>query len=553
MTSIDTDIRERLTAAAKRAGLDVETAGSAEIVWSEDKTRGDLATNLALAMAGKTKSKPRDIAAALIQHFETDPLKFDKIEIAGPGFINFTLSLQFWREALAGILDQNENYGRHETGKGKSVQVEFVSANPTGPLTIGHGRQAVLGDVIARLYERIGYRVVREYYFNNAGRQMRVLGESVRLRYLEQAGQTVEFPEDHYQGEYIKDIASAVAAEKGIDPKIGEDLRLFQQAAETTIFKDIQKTLKRLGIVFDVYFNENSLYETGQIDAVLAELRSRDLAYDHEGAVWFRASRFGLEDRVIVKSTGEPTYRLPDIAYHVDKMRRGFDLVIDIFGADHIATYPDVMAGLKALGYDPSKIRVLIHQFVTLTEGKEKIKMSTRKANFVTLDELMDEVGEDVTRYFFINRTMSSHLNFDLTLAKTQSDENPVYYVQYAHARISSILRFAEREEFDMSKPADFSLLTDPREIDLIRSLVLFPQTVLTSALEFEPHRITACLEEIATVYHRFQHAGKVEEGMRVVTKNAPLTAARLALCRAARIVLANGLSILGVSRPEAM
>jgi arginyl-tRNA synthetase len=234
-------------------------------------------------------------------------------------------------------------------------------------------------------------------------------------------------------------------------------------------------------------------------------------------------------------------------------MRRGFDLVIDIFGADHIATYPDVMAGLKALGYDPSKIRVLIHQFVTLTEGKEKIKMSTRKANFVTLDELMDEVGEDVTRYFFINRTMSSHLNFDLTLAKTQSDENPVYYVQYAHARISSILRFAEREGFDMSKPADFSLLTDPREIDLIRSLVSFPQTVLTSALEFEPHRITACLEEIATVYHRFQHAGKVDEGMRVVTKNAPLTAARLALCRAARIVLANGLSILGVSKPESM
>ncbi len=547
-------IKERIEQAIQKIGFADKKAVSVELMFGKQKGHGDITTNVAFNLASKVKKNPREIAQLLVDTMELDKEWIQKVEVGGAGFINFTLSFNYLYKTLQKILEQDKHYGFSNWGDGKKTQVEFVSANPTGPLTIGHGRQAVIGDTIARLLTATGHKVTREYYFNDAGRQMRVLGDSVRLRYKELLGETVNFPKDYYQGEYIRDIAQKALYEKGDSLKDSEDVAYFQELAKKVIFEDIEKTLGRLGIVFDVYYNEKSLYETGKIDAVIKELKEKDLAYDKDGALWFRATRFGLDqDRVIVKSTGEPTYRLPDIAYHRDKLERGFDLIIDIFGADHIATYPDVLAGLKALGYDTSKIKVLIHQFVTLTEGKEKIKMSTRKANFVTLDELIDEVGEDVTRYFFLNRSMSSHLNFDLSLAKTQSEENPVYYVQYAHARICSILRHAEKEGINPESEADFSLLTAPEEIDLIKILLLYPYVVEKAAHDFEPHQIPLYLEEVATIYHRFQHAGKRDDKLRVVTENVPLSLARLALCRAARIVLANGLSLLGISKPERM
>ena len=540
--------------AAVKAGYDPGVLPSVLVSWSSQREHGDVTTNAPLTWAPHVKKKPREVAESIVDAMVHDPDLVARVEVAGPGFINFTLSDRLLYRVLKEILDEGEAYGRSDLGRGKKTQVEFVSANPTGPLTIGHGRQAVLGDTIARILEATGHDVTREYYFNDAGRQMRVLGDSVRLRYLALLGDSITFPDDYYQGAYIKEIARKAVDAKDDSLKGSDEIDYFRDLAEKMIFEDIEQTVARLGITFDVYYNEKSLYETGKIDAVIQELREKDLAYDKDGAVWFRTSRFGQDqDRVIVKSTGEPTYRLPDIAYHKDKMDRGFDLVVDIFGADHVATYPDVLAGLEALGYDASKVRVLIHQFVTLMEGKEKVKMSTRKANFVTLDELMDEVGEDVTRYFFLNRSMYSHLNFDLSLAKTQSEENPVYYVQYAHARICSILRHAEKEGIDPDSGFDPSLLKAPEELDLIKLLMVYPDVVQQAATTLEPHPLPAYLEEVAAVYHRFQHAGKRDDALRVVTDNVPLTLARLALCRAVRIVLANGLSLMGISQPEKM
>ena len=527
-----------------------------DISVPKQKGHGDLTTNIAMVLASKAKMKPRELAQALIEHLHLDAQIVSHVEVAGPGFINFTLNHRLLHEGLLEIIKFGDQYGSADWGHQIKTQVEFVSANPTGPLTIGHGRQAVLGDTIARLLKVTGHDVAREYYFNDAGRQMRILGDSVRYRYLELLGEPVQFPDDYYQGEYIRDIARSILEEKGqtLKEQTVDDTSHFRDVAESMIFQDINATLERMHIYFDVYYNEKSLYETGKIDQVIRELREKELAYDSEGAVWLKATALNLDqDRVIVKSSGEPTYRLPDIAYHKDKLDRGFDLIIDIFGADHIATYPDVLAGLKALGYDDSKVKVLIHQFVTLTEGKEKIKMSTRKANFVTLDELMDEVGVDVTRYFFLNRSMSSHLNFDLTLAKTQSDENPVYYVQYAHARICSILRHARDRGYNPEKRGDAALLKTDEEIDLIKILLDFPRIIAEAARQYEPHRIPAYLEHLATVYHRFQHAGKVDDSLRVVSDNEALTQARLMLCQATKIVLANGLELLGISHPEKM
>lgn len=553
--NIESVLKEALTNAALKLGVAKEDMPKIEIGKPKQKEHGDYSNNLAMILASKLKKNPRQIAQDLVDQLELDNKLVSRVDIAGPGFINFALNNDYFYAGLQDIIKAGEAYGRSEWGKGKRTQVEFVSANPTGPLTIGHGRQAVLGDTVSRLLEATGHDVVREYYFNDAGRQMRVLGDSVRLRYLEALGEEQEFPEDYYQGGYIRDIADKAVEEKGDSLKDADaEEDYFKNLAEQEIFDLIKTTVGRLGIVFDVFFNEKSLYETGKIDAVIQALRDKDLAYDADGAVWFRTTKFGMEqDRVIVKSTGEPTYRLPDIAYHKEKMDRGFDLVIDLFGADHIATYPDVLAGMKALGYDSDKVKVLIHQFVTLTEGKEKIKMSTRKANFVTLDELMDEVGVDVTRYFFLNRSMSSHLNFDLTLAKTESDENPVYYVQYAHARICSILRKAEDAGYSLSAEADLTLLQTEEELDLIKVLQQFPQIVSDAARQFEPHRIPTYLEELAPIYHRFQHAGKQDESLRVLSSDADTTQARLALCQATRLVLANGLRILGISTPERM
>jgi arginyl-tRNA synthetase len=374
-----------------------------------------------------------------------------------------------------------------------------------------------------------------------------VLGDSVRLRYLELLGDPVEFPDDYYQGNYIRDIARHLKDEKGDALRNEPAEGRFKEQAEREIFADIRKTLQSLGIVFSTYYNENSLYEAGKVTAVVDALRAKNLVYEQDGAVWFRASQLGGDkDKVIVKSSGEPTYRLPDIAYHIEKFRRGFDLMIDVFGADHVATYPDVLAALTALDFDASHVRVLIHQFVTILQEGEVVKMSTRKANFITLDELIGDVGADVVRYFFIMRTIASHLNFDLGLARQHSDENPVYYLQYAHARIASILRNAEASAGTRG-PADVRLLRHAAELDLIKELLSFPEMVESCAATHEPHRLADYLQNVATAFHKFYHE------CRVISEDAPLTAARLELCRGVRQVLRNGFAILGISAPEQM
>ncbi|HUI10342.1 MAG TPA: arginine--tRNA ligase [Bacteroidota bacterium] len=540
-------LRERLAAALAAVGT--TEPGPVSFEKPRQAGHGDLTTNIAMIIAKRTGARGRELAAAIAGKLEIDPALVARVDVAGPGFLNFTFSERYYLRQLQELIRAGASFGHSTVGAGKKVQVEFVSANPTGPLTVGHGRGAVFGDTVARMLEWTGHGVEREYYFNNAGRQMRILGDSVRLRYLELLGEGGEFPGDYYQGEYIRDIARHLLEAHGDGLRAEPATGRFKEQAESEIFADIRKTLASLGIVFASYYNENSLYEEGKIAEVIAALRAKGLAYESEGAVWFKTSALGLEkDKVIVKSTGEPTYRLPDIAYHREKFRRGYDLMIDVFGADHIATFPDVLAALKALGFDERRVVVLIHQFVTILQEGEVVKMSTRKANFITLDELIAEVGADVVRYFFLMRTISSHLNFDLALARKHSDENPVYYLQYAHARICSILRYAHgdgRTQEDGS--FDPSLLATPPETGLIKLLLEFPEQVESCALAYEPHRLAEYLQGVATAFHRFYHE------CRVVTDDVPMTGARLALCRASNIVLGNGLAVLGINAPEQM
>ncbi len=514
----------------------------------KNKDFGDYSTNLALQLAGILKSNPKKIAEEIISSIKYDSKIVKKVNIAGPGFINFFIAETSLYGNLHQIIKQKENYGKSNIGKNKKIQVEFISANPTGPLTIGHGRQAVLGDTISRLLEACNYNVTREYYFNNAGRQMRILGDSVRLRYLELLGQNISFPDDYYQGTYITDIARQIYEEYKDSLQDEKDLKFFTHKAENAVFEDIKKTISRLKFKMDVFYNEQSLYDKGKIDEVVQILREKKLIFEKDGAVWFQTSKLGAEqDRVIVKSTGEPTYRLPDIAYHRDKIHRSFDQIIDIFGADHIATYPDVLLALDAMDMESKKVKVLIHQFVTLTENNKKIKMSTRKANFVTLDELMDEVGEDVTRFFFLMRNMNSHLNFDLKLAKTQSEENPVFYVQYAHARICNIIRFGNENGIAAKENVSLSHLIKNEETDLIKYLLEFPKIIEACAENYEPHRLVNYMIATATYFHKFYTE------CRVITDDIDLSQARLMLCRATQIVLANGCKILGINSPTKM
>ncbi len=511
---------------------------------------GDFATNLALVVAGLEKQKPREVAVRLLELLGGHDDLIDKAEIAGPGFVNFFIRATVWQSVLPELCGQGQAFGRSAIGKGRKVLVEFVSANPTGPLSVGHGRQAILGDAIARLLQHTGHTVTREYYYNDAGRQMRVLGESTRARYLELLGLPHQFPEDGYQGEYINDIARQLVTSRGDALKDEPAVQPFKEAAEQAIFADINGTLARLGIVFDNYFNEHTLYEDGKIDAVVAALRAKGLVYELDGAVWFKTTDFGMDkDRVIIKNTGEPTYRLPDIAYHLEKFRRGFDWMVNVFGSDHIATVPDVMAGIKALGCDDSRVTVVIHQFVTLMQGGKQVKMSTRKANFVTVDELLDEVGADVVRFFFLMRRAEAPLEFDLELARQQSQENPVYYVQYGHARLCSIRQQAEAKGVALRPLAEavVARLTTTEEIELLQALASFPELVSQAALALEPHRIIYFLQDLAGRFHGFYSKH------RVISDDAELTQARLWLVEGLRIVLRNGLVMMGMTAPESM
>jgi len=508
---------------------------------------GDLSSNVPMILARKLGKNPRKIAEEIVNSLNLDSDIIDKIEIAGPGFLNFYFTTGYITGVVNDILMAKDKYGKSDKYKGKRADVEFVSANPTGPLTVGHGRNAIVGDTVANLLEWVGYQVDREYYFNNAGRQMRVLGDSVKFRYLELLGKNIDFPSDYYQGEYISEIAEQLYNEYG-DKLIDEPPEgIFKSKAEEEIFNNIKKSLDKLKINFQIFFNENSLYEEGKIDLVLKKFKDKRLSYEKDNAIWLKLSELGSQqDKVIVKSTGEPTYRLPDIAYHITKFDRGYDLIVDIFGSDHNATYPDVLAGLKALGKDTSKVRVLIYQFVTIMENGEVVKMSTRKANYITLDELVDEVSGDVVRYFFNMRNITTHMNFDLTLAKKQSDENPVFYLQYAHARICSILKMIKKDNLNASTN-NLNLLITDEERQLLKKLYQFKDEVSASAELFETHRICNYLEELATAFHKFYTF------CRILGTEKKLAEARIALALATKFVLKNGLSIIGVNAPERM
>ncbi|HKL17547.1 MAG TPA: arginine--tRNA ligase [Halalkalibaculum sp.] len=508
---------------------------------------GDAATNVAMMLARPLKNNPRKIAEQIVEVLDYDSKRITSVEIAGPGFINFRYAETYLYDELETILQQSSSFGKSDSRKGKRVLVEFVSANPTGPLTVGHGRNAVLGDTVARLLEWTGAKVDREYYFNNAGRQMRVLGESVKARYLQALGKDAEFPEGGYEGEYIKDIAGELVDEHGENLVESEEVTPFKEKAESLIFKDIQHTLQRMNIEMDSFFNEHDLYDDGSIEETVEAFRKKGLAYDKDGATWFKTTDFGKDkDTVLIKSSGEPTYRLPDIAYHANKLDRGYDLCIDIFGADHIDTYPDVLSGIEALGYDTSKVDVVVYQFVTIVKDGKPFKMSTRKANFVTLDELMDEVGSDVTRFFFLMRSPNTHLEFDIAQAKEAGEKNPVFYLQYAHARIHSILRKVE-EQYSFDKDLELGLLDHESEINLIKSLIRFPEMIQSAAESREPHRLINYLDDLASHFTTFYH------DCRILGEEEALVQARAALARAVAQVLANGLGILGISAPEQM
>ena len=551
---IKTRLKERLDQAFMQGVAKGLWSDAAAGLFAVEKPKfdgqGDFATNMAMVVAGREKKKPRDVAAQLVELLEQHTDLFDKIEVAGPGFVNFFVRDNIWQDLLPEVCNQDTEFGLSKIGAGRRVLVEFVSANPTGPLSIGHGRQAVLGDAIARLLTATGHQVDREYYYNDAGRQMRVLGESTRARYLELLDLPFDFPEDGYQGDYIRDIAQALIDEKGDSLKDTEDFAPFKEKAEALIFEDINNTLNRLEIKFDNYYNEHSLYENGLVDDVVNALREKGLVYDQDGAVWFKTTEFGHDkDRVIIKSSGEPTYRLPDIAYHREKFKRGYDWMVDIFGSDHIATVPDVLAGVRALGYDDTKVTVVIHQFVTLLREDQQVKMSTRKATFITVDELLDEVGPDVVRFFFLMRKADSQLEFDIDLAKKESQENPVYYVQYGHARLSSIANQAASKGVKRAalETAPIHLLNLPEELNMLKTMASFPGLVEGAALELAPHRIVFFLQELAGQFHSYYNKH------RVISDDAELSQARLWLAEALRIVFRNGLRLIGVSAPESM
>ena len=578
-------MRERLTEAiAEAAARLLREAGDTGVLPEftvevpRSAEHGDFATNAALLLAKRVRRPPREIAAELARELASALGASARAEVAGPGFVNVWLAADRWRTLLAEIASGGPRYGRSDAGKGRSIQVEFVSANPTGPLSVGHGRQAVLGDCITRLLEAVGWKVTREYYFNNGGRQMRILGESVKARYLERLGRAapppraalddpalpwpetldglpVVFPRDGYQGEYIVEIADAIRAREGEgfvdEPGDGR----FHEIAEATIFAGIRATLETLGIRFDVYTNETSLYESGKIEEVLRDLRASGRVYDEGGAVWLRATELGLSrDRVLVKSSGEPTYLLPDIAYHREKFRRGFERIIDVMGADHVDQVPYVRAALALLGFDPERVELVMNQFVTLSSGGKTVKQSTRRATFITTDELVGEVGVDVFRFFMVERKAEGHLDFQLDLAREKDwSKNPAYYVQYAHARACGIERQAAERGVSRPEPGrvDGARLGLAEELALLKKLGEFPDLVARAADARAPHHLAYWLRELAGLWNPYVQDGKRH---RVLNEDdAPLTGARLALTGAVRTVLANGLGLLGMTAPERM
>jgi len=515
-----------------------------------ETTHGDYATAVALQLARPARMAPLKIAQAIVDHLER-PDYLSDATVAPPGFINFRLSTAWLQMLPDRILADPAAFGRLELGNGKHAQVECVSANPTGPITLGRTRGGVIGDTLHRALEAAGYDVTMEYYYNDAGRQVTLLGESVKVRYLQQLGQAAELADEHYQGEYITDLARDLIAEHG-PALVDMPADTFAEYARDRISSQQKETLARVGIIFDVYYREESLYETGKVWECLEALQERGYVYQQDGAQWFRSTAFGDDkDRVVVKATGEPTYRLPDMAYHWDKKQRGFDLVVDIFGPDHHATAPQVLMGVQALGFDPAFVHTLLHQIVTLVRGGAPVKMSTRRGLYVTLDELVDEVGADPIRYFMISRSANSPIDFDLDLAVEHSDKNPVYYIQNAHVRCAGIFRkWAEAGlPDDADAEADLSLLVHERELAFLRKAQELGDVLEMVATLYEPHRLAFYAYDLAALFHT------TYEECRVLHSDVPepLRRARLRFYRAARAVFARVLDLMGMSAPEVM
>jgi arginyl-tRNA synthetase len=566
-------------------GLPTDLAPNVMVERTRDRTHGDFASNLALTLAKPARARPRDIAEKLVGALRTGE-QIVKVEIAGPGFINFFLGPAAWHGVIADIAKAGADYGRNQLGAGKRVQVEFVSANPTGPLHVGHGRGAAYGAAVADLLAAVGYEVHREYYVNDAGRQMDILAASVYLRYLDLCGSEVSFPANGYQGDYVWDIGATLHRENGVrlqhpvadvfagippdEPAGGDkeahidalitsirtllgdsDYRLVFDAGLDAILNNIRLDLKEFGVEYDDWFSERSLTESGAVEVAIERLKASGHTYEKNGALWFRSTDYGDEkDRVIVRDNGQTTYFASDIAYHANKLERGYDRVIDIWGADHHGYVPRVKAALTALGDDPERLDVLLVQFAVLYRGGEKVQMSTRSGEFVTLRELRHEVGNDAARYFYVMRKCEQHMDFDLDLARSQSNDNPVYYVQYAHARVISVFR--QLLEKGMSHDpvegqALLARLTEDHELELMINLSRYPEVVEAAAVNHEPHLLTHYLRELANDFHTYYNAHTF------LVEDSAVRNARLELIDATRQIIANGLGLLGVSAPDSM
>jgi len=525
-----------------------------EVEIPANPQHGDYAANAALILASVAKQNPRKIAEALIAELNDEEEIIKKIQIAGPGFINFYIKDETWKQTLKKIEDEEKEYGRLRIGENRKVQVEFVSANPTGPLHIGHARGAVVGDVIANIFKWAGYNVTKEYYINDAGNQMNNLGMSVYLRYRQLSGEKIKFPENCYQGEYIKDIAAAIFKNEGdkyLDNNDEENtIRHFTDVAGRKILADIKKDLSDFGVSFDEYFHESELYKNDGVKETLKNLEKAGFVYSDGETLWFKTTQWGDEkDRVVVRKSGEPTYFAADIAYHQNKYARGFEYIIDVWGADHHGYIPRMYAGIMALGHKKESLKIVLVQLVNLLRAGQPVAMSTRSGEFVTLREVLDEVGKDAARYNFLMRRSDSHLDFDMEIAKKQSNENPVYYVQYAHARICSIIKMAQEKNIRVPnfKEIDLSLLKEQEEMQMIKMMARFPEFLEGAVRAIEPHRLTFYLNELASVFHSYYNKNKV------ISDNGQLTDARLFLIKIIKIVLGNALTLLGVGAPEKM
>ncbi|AXC54734.1 arginine--tRNA ligase [Bacillus subtilis] len=546
-------LKEEIKAAVLKAGLAEESQiPNVVLETPKDKTHGDYSTNMAMQLARVAKKAPRQIAEEIVAHFDKGKASIEKLDIAGPGFINFYMNNQYLTKLIPSVLEAGEAYGETNIGNGERVQVEFVSANPTGDLHLGHARGAAVGDSLCNVLSKAGYDVSREYYINDAGNQINNLALSVEVRYFEALGLEKPMPEDGYRGEDIIAIGKRLAEEYGdrfVNEEESERLAFFREYGLKYELEKLRKDLENFRVPFDVWYSETSLYQNGKIDTALEALREKGHVYEEDGATWFRSTTFGDDkDRVLIKKDGTYTYLLPDIAYHKDKLDRGFDKLINVWGADHHGYIPRMKAAIEALGYEKGTLEVEIIQLVHLYKNGEKMKMSKRTGKAVTMRDLIEEVGLDAVRYFFAMRSADTHMDFDLDLAVSTSNENPVYYAQYAHARICSMLRQGEEQGLKPAADLDFSHIQSEKEYDLLKTIGGFPEAVAEAAEKRIPHRVTNYIYDLASALHSFYNAEKV-----IDPENEEKSRARLALMKATQITLNNALQLIGVSAPEKM